>query len=1146
MNFTEAQNEAICCRSGSVLVSAGAGSGKTRVLTERLLEYLDPRQTGLPPQDIDHFLVITFTRAAAGELKARIAEAIAARLRENPANMHLRRQLLLCRNAQIGTIHSFCASILREYAGVLGISPAFRILEEEKSERLRASSLERVMERLYESDSEEFLTLADRVGAGRDDARLAELILKLHAVIQSHARPENWLKEQERILTSRQNDISETPWGQELLQDAATEVSFWADRMEEALRLMQTEEKICRAYEASFSETLNGLQILSRGLADGWDEAVACLPVPFPRITGIRNNPDPELAEKLKATREHCRQAMEKLSVIFAGRSEPLLSDLRDTIPEMRNLLSVVNELETEFQKAKARANALDFSDLEHLSIRLLTEEDGLASETAQEISSRFTEIMVDEYQDVSRVQDQIFRALSREGENLFFVGDLKQSIYRFRLADPGIFIEKNAQYSGNGQGGRVIHLQENFRSQPAVLAAVNAVFERCMSERLGNLDYGQADMLLPAAAQQADEIVPELLLVPGETAENTDLEEEAKLVAREILKLMGSARVTDRNGERNIRFGDIAILLRSANAVGSTFRRVLLAEGVPVSAGAGGDFYGSFEVSVVFSMLSILDNPHRDIPLISLLSSPAFGFSAEKLSLIRAAMPDTDFYSALCASEDEDARSFLGRLQRLRHTAPDLTPCELVDLIAEELDLYALTAAMPDGEQRIQHLMDLSAMAETFQNSGDCGLHRFVNWLRNMEKKSLDPETCTDGGDAVQILSIHRSKGLEFPVVFVCGLGRSFNKQDTRDIVLIHPELGLGPKHTDPERKIEYPTAARRAIERRLNRDMLSEEMRLLYVAMTRAKDRLYLTACVRKADEMLQRASFLQDYTKIPSPFLETASSAVQWLLSTALDGTALQYRICEKEDRQAASYAVSGAETVIPSPELTKLLEKNLTAVYPHERAVRLPSKLTATELKTQDPDAVPLLRQHGRFSQLRKNREHISAARLGTATHLVLQQIDLSKTGTEAEIQNEIKRLKQQHFLTEEEAGAVDAGKILAFFSSGIGRRLLSAEKVWREFRFSLLSDAGDLLPGEEAEEKILLQGIVDCCFLENGELVVVDYKTDRANEEDALRERSEFYRIQIETYARALERIFCIPVKEKILYFLGPGTAVEIT
>ena len=1111
MDFTNAQLEAICCRGSSVLVSAGAGSGKTRVLTERLMEYMDPQRSDAPPEDIDRFLVITFTRAAAGELRARVTDAIAERLRRNPHNAHLRRQILLCRNAQIGTIHSFCASILREYAGALGISPAFRILEEEKSERLRAAALERVLDRCYESGSEDFLSLTDRVGAGRDDTRLAELILKLHADMQSHARPERWAQEQSEQFSDAGGEIEETPWG----RDAQSEASFWCGRMEEALSDMQAEEKVRQAYEKSFAETAGALRTLCTALGQGWDAAAACFPIAFPRISGIRNNPAPELAAELKNTREQCKKAMEKLAELFSAPSAQVLADLRDTAGGMRTLLTVVQELENEFSRAKTRINALDFSDLEHLAIRLLTGVDGTPSQAAEEIASRFTEVMVDEYQDVSRVQDQIFRAVSRAGENLFFVGDLKQSIYRFRLADPEIFNEKSRLYAEAGRKERVIRLQENFRSAPEILNAVNAVFCRCMSERLGNLDYGPADMLVPGLEGAVSGHIPELLLLPREEAENTDLEAEAAQTAAEILALMKDGTVRDGDTLRPVRFGDIAILLRSANAVGGVFRRVLLSMGIPVSAGAGSDFYSSMEVSMVFSMLSVMDNPHRDIPLLSLLSSPAYGFSAEKLSLIRAVRPDTDFYTALCASDDSDAQRFIERLRVLRDDAPDLNAAGLVDRVIEELDLYALAAAMPDGEQRLQRLLDITAMAETFARSGEYGLHRFVIWLRGMEKKSLDPESCSDGSDAVQILSIHRSKGLEFPVVFVCGLGRSFNRQDTREAVLIHPELGLGPKRTDPARKVEYPTARRRAIARRLTRDMLSEEMRLLYVAMTRARDRLYMTACVRKIDDLL--------------------AQAVSYLYRR---GDGQSFRAGGRTRYRGGGRGADG--TAGPKPELPLPMAAGGTASLQTDRH-------RAQDSRSGRPSA--LYGTGGEGGGLTPSPLPVGLSRTGSEPRRALGRGagDRSPYGPAADRpfpdRYSGRNPTQQRFLSREEAEAVDPEKIRTFFSSEIGQRICRAEKIWREFRFSLMCDIRELLPGEDAEERVLLQGVIDCFFLEDGELVLVDYKTDRVEKEEEIRDRAEHYRVQLETYERALKRIFGLPVKEKRLCFLRTGVSV---
>ncbi len=1153
MSFTNSQTEAIRIRGAGILVSAGAGSGKTRVLTERLMEYIAPQDSDAEPVNIDSFLVITFTRAAAGELRARITAAITERLQDDPSNPHLRRQIALCRNAHIGTIHSFCADLLREYAGEVGISPSFHILEDEKSERLRAAALDRVLEHRYEQPNDDFLALVDTVGAGRDDKRLAELLLKIHSSLQAQARPEEWILVQTEQLDAEIGDIGETAWGQALLQEACEEVSFWLDRMLEALSDMETEEIIRRAYAESFSATAESLRKLKACLQSGWDDSVSCFPIPFPRINPIRNNPDPDFTNMLKSVREQCKKSMEKLSRVFSTDSSRTMADLRRTVPAMRGLLALTKELETEFRYAKRRANALDFSDLEHYAIRILTNDDGTQSDIAQQVASRYTEIMVDEYQDVSRVQDRIFHAVSRSGSNLFFVGDLKQSIYRFRLADPGIFTEKRQQYAENRYGERVIHMQENFRSTSSVLNAVNDVFLRCMSASLGDLEYGAEDMLLSGTPDTGDSVMPELLLLTHEEGENTDIEAEARMVAGEIKQLIQTALVREENKMRPVHYGDIAVLLRSANAVGPAFRRVFLENGIPVKAGAGSDFYGSVEVSEVFSMLSLIDNPHRDIPLISVLSSSRFGLEPDQLSLIRAGHPDGDYYTALLDTDDPAAKEFIQILSALRDEAVDLNPVEIVDRVIEKLDLWALCSAMPDGEQRMQHLMDLLSMAERFQAGGEAGLHRFVQWLENMEKTGKTPDTCTAESDAVQIMSIHRSKGLEFPVVFCSALGRQFNRQDTRDTVLIHPKLGLGPKVTDVDRKIEYPTAARRAIEMSLSSEMLSEEMRLLYVAMTRAKDRLVMTACMRKIDEQLEEAGRLCRYSKIPSRLLKKASCPAWWLLPSALAGNHLKLRIYRNETDMAVQKEkeIPREKAVSADRNILRKLEKNLSWKYPYAKAERLPSKITATELKTReesDPDAVQLMKSSDEetyFEELMLGDDILTPTRRGTAIHLLLQQIDLHQVGTLEGIKEETNRLLQQKFLTAEEASGIQTEKIYALFTSGLGKRMLAAGNLWREFRFSLLTEAGKLIPGETSDEKVLLQGVVDCCFEEEGSLVLVDYKTDHVKGEQQIMRRAMYYRVQLETYAGALERIFEMPVKEKLLYFLYPEQSVTV-
>lgn len=1152
---TKSQQAAIDARGSAVLVSAGAGSGKTRVLTERLMAWL----TGEEPVDLDRFLVITFTRAAAGELRGRIAQAVAEALAADPSNRRLRRQSALLRRAEIGTIHSFCQRLLRQHSHALGIAPDFRVLDDDRAAAMKTAALERVLEEFYAAAEAHpgFLLLADTVGAGRDDRRLGELVLTLHEKMQSQARPARWAREQVERLRERHTDIGETLWGQELLETAEETVAWWADEMDALLAAMAREEKIRAAYGPSVAETADALRELQRRLRIGWDSARAVLPVPFPKLKMLRNSPDAALSEFVQNRRDACKKAMKKLEQDFADDSQKLLDEMAMTAPAMEALLELTLAFDRQFTADKRRGGLLDYADLEHLTAELLTREDGTPTELADEVQRQYVEIMVDEYQDVSRVQDSIFRAVSRDGSNLFFVGDVKQSIYRFRLADPTIFTEKYLRYrdadsAAPGEPRRIL-LQENFRSRREILDAANSVFMRCMSRRLGDLDYGENEKLICGATYYEGEgEKPELLLLSlpkeggGEERADKDTR-EAALVAREIRRLMASNMTVQ---GRPLDYGDIAILLRSANRVGGVYRRVLINHGIPVQSGQGGDYYTSIEVSTALSLLSIIDNPHQDIPLIAALRSPVFGFTADELSAVRAADPDADFYGALRAAAKTDHKSaaFLQTLERLRRQSADTAVEDLVWTLLGELDMLALCSAMPDGEQRRANLLALTELAQRFEQSGYRGLHRFVLWLRRQAARGEEPARGAQSASAVQIVSIHRSKGLEYPVVFLCNTARKFNTNDTRETVLVHPELGLGPKFTDLRRRIEYPTLARRAIQQRLRREMLSEEMRLLYVAMTRPKERLYITAAMTDPASRMEKLR-LSMAGKLGAVQLAAAAAPVDWLLLSILSGgDAITCRICEPDESETAEERASTRAE--PDAETLRRLEENLAFVYPHRAAEDLPSKLTATELKGRreaDADAQALTLDKPSFTFRRPDFARadrpLTGAERGTATHLVLQYMDFAATGSLAAIRAEIERLRGAQIISDREAQAVDAKAIETLFHSALGQRMLHAEHLEREFKFSLLVDAA-ALSGCEGEEQ-LLQGVVDCCIIEDGALTVIDYKTDGVRTPEQLAARSAYYAGQLRAYAMALTRIFALPVKECVLYYLAAGKAVSV-
>ena len=1159
---TPSQKLAIEDRGGELLVSAAAGSGKTRVLTERLMRWITE---GDAPRSIDNFLIITFSTAAAAELRSRISEELSARAAADPGSKRLRRESALVRRAQIGTIHSFCSALLREYAGRAGIAPDFAIADEDRARELRRLSLETVLEAAYAEAEPGFIQLADTVGAGTDDRRLESLVLELHGKLQSHARPGDWAARQSELFETGAEDAADTPWGRELLESAADELLWWAGEFDELVRSLAGFEKMGKAYVPSFSETASSLRGAAKRAAEGWDALREALPIAFPRLGSLRGGgEDPELAERAKARREACKKAAKRIEKGFTLPSEQLLRDMRATAPAMRALLKLVGDFDAEYTRRKRRRSLLDFADLEHLAARLLTEPDGSPTETAREVSRRYAEVMVDEYQDVSLVQDMIIRAVSDSGRRLFMVGDVKQSIYRFRLADPTIFLKKYESYADAPQPEGVprrVFLRESFRSRGEVVDAVNAVFGCLMSKGLGEMEYDERARLRAGLEYPGVVPVPELVAVPlpgaDEDEERPDkIEVEAAYAARMMRRLVETgAKISEGSALRPLGYGDIAVLLRSVNVSGPVWRRVLAREGVPVEAGQSGGFFEAPEVAVILSLLAVIDNPRQDVALISVLRSELFGFTNDELTEIRLMSGEGDFYAALSARAQvsEKARAFLDTLARLRDFARDSELATLIWEIYESLGCMALCSAMRDGEGRRARLLRLFELARSFETTGWRGLRRFLDWLRSMRERGEEPAfPDEDGGGAVRIMSIHRSKGLEFPVVFIGDTARQFNRSDLRGSVLVHPELGLGPKFTDAARGIEYPTLARRAVANRLERELLSEELRLLYVAMTRARERLFITCTFADPQKTMDKlAPAAQEH--IPAQALLPMRSMAEWLICAALGTGGRALTLSIGGDEEGAPRRVTPAAQ--PEPERTGEeaspvdFDALLAWRYPHSGAETLPSKLTATELKSlAEPDAesaelLPRAARTFRRPDIALAARRLTAAERGTATHLALRYLELGALTTPEAAREAVDRLAAAGKLSAREAAAVDAAGLCRFALSPLGRRITAAPRVLREFPFALLCPAERFFPGAEGEE-LLLQGVVDCCLIEPDGAVIVDYKTDRIAPE-AAPERAKRYAAQLETYAWAVSRITGLAVKAKIVYFLQPGEAVEL-
>lgn len=1184
--LTEEQRAAVEDCGGGLLVSAAAGSGKTRVLVERLLSRVE--EEGL---DIHRFLVITYTKAAAAELRGRIVEELAARLAERPGDRHLRRQATLVYQTQISTVHAFCAQLLRECGHLLDLDPDFRLCDESEAGVLMLQAMDDVLEQRYETVEPEgdFARLLDTVAAGRDDSRLVRIALDIYGKVQSHPAPGAWLVGQQRAFALEGvADAGETPWGALLLEQAERQAEYWQGQMMRALELAWGEEKLSKGYAPSLSATLEGLRAFREAAAQGWDRASEWVAIPFPRLGAVRGCGDPAAQERIKAIREVCKKRMGKLAELFSEPSGRLLEDMRAVHPAVRGLFALVEDFSHAYTALKRERGLLDFSDLEHCAVRLLVGKDGLPTELADQWGARYAEVMVDEYQDTNEVQNAIFSAVSGQGKRLFMVGDVKQSIYRFRLADPTIFLEKYRSFRPAGEAAegepRRILLTRNFRSRPQVLEGANFLFRNVMSTEFGEMDYTGDEALYPGASFEEDggdyrvELDALDLSQTGEEEGEKSPRDllEARFAAGRIQTLLEEGfQVVDQNGGlRPVSAGDIVILLRSPGAVLHHYARALGERDIPWEADGGEDFLDSTEVSVALSYLQIIDNPRQDVPLISVLRSPLYGFSADRLAEIRANARDTDFYEALCRDEGRDTAAFLEELELLRDRAVDMSCHQLLWDLYDRVDLLGIFSAMGDSGTRRGNLLALSECARQFESSGHKGLFGFLSYLAHVRENGgrLTSPNPGGGGDGVRVLSIHKSKGLEFPVVFLCGLARRLNREDMQRPILFHPKLGVGPKGLDTERMVSFPTLARKAVASQLEREMMAEELRLLYVAMTRAREKLVLVCSLTGGARDLQRMAGDAGCPVEPQALLGMQAVS-QWVLLPVLarpDADALR-RAAGVEIPVTAEDCgpewdirwINGSGLAVEPPpcgappeeeadeDAGPGLEERLLWQYPFAGDVEIPSKLTATQLKGRDLDGeaaeeTPQPPRPVRFGRPRFASEEmgLTPAQRGTALHLVMQFIDFSRTETVEQVAGEIRRLVERQMITPQQGEAVRPEKLTAFFSSAIGREVRASETLHREFKFSILVPAAGYYARASRGEEVLLQGVVDCWFETPEGITVLDFKTDRVDER-TVGDRAEEYRPQLAAYSRALEEVTGRQVCRRVLWFFALDRAEEV-
>ncbi len=1161
-NWTPGQRDAIEARGGTLLVSAAAGSGKTAVLVQRVIERLTDERH---PTDADRLLVVTFTKAAAAEMRDRIAAQIALLLEEDPYNVRLQRQQILLARAQISTIHSFCSELVRENFYKLGVSPDFRILDDAEMTLLRNDAMAQVLDEYYALSDPSFLELVDAFSAGRDDARIVSTVETLYEFVRSHPFPERWLREK-AALYREEIPASQTIWGGETaLRYAADAVAYAIALTQNALSLMRQDEAIEKAYHDAYASDLAGLLDLQARIAQkDWNGlAFACGDFTYEKLKPLRGYGDDPLKNKLTASRKEVKATVEKLAGLFQESELECAADIARLAPLVAKLFEVTVRFGETLDRLKQERRAADFGDLEHWALKLLvrdTPEGAVRTPEAEELAARFDEIMVDEYQDTNEAQDMIFRAVSREESNLFFVGDVKQSIYSFRQAMPQIFLRRRAAYPPYDRTRDVypasIALDRNFRSRAGVTGAVNFVFRQLMSVQTGDLDYGEGEELIPGASYppsaEPDTQLDIIDLSRGDEEEMVRV--ESRHIAERIHRMMAEGLLVTEDGvQRPAGYHDFCILLRSANRYAKEYAKELQRLGVPAWADTGGGFFAAPEVAVAVSLLRVIDNPMQDIPLLSVLMSPIYGFTPDDLADIRIRERKEPLYIALVrAAQEGDGRAtqVLRDIEEYRALAATLPSDRLINLVYEKSGYPDLVQAMANGELRLANLRLLLEYAKKYEGSGFNGLSGFVRMLDRLEQQDADLASASTvgGAEVVQIMSIHRSKGLEFPVCILAGCSRRFNKE--RGDVLLHPELGFGVKLRDPETGARVTTLPREATALEIDRGEMSEELRVLYVAMTRAKEKLLLVTTVKDAEKTLGKlASRLTEEPRLQPYVVRSASCISDWLLLCAMrhpDGETLREMaaalpgVTVSCDTPWAIRIVSPPaaeeqgeteeeEPALPDQALLSQLRSELDFVYPYAGLRGVPTKVAASDLAAE-----PFSFQYAATARPAfLSKQGLTPAERGTALHQYMQFCDYETARTQPE--RECERLVKQGFLSREEGDAVEMNRVQAFFASPLAQRILHAKQVLREYRFTVEIPAGEVQPGLPetlAGEPVVMQGAVDCAFEEDGSLVIVDFKTDHTKDEAALWER---YRAQLALYRRALAVCTGLPVKECLLY-----------
>ena len=1240
VQWTKEQQEVIRLRDRNILVSAAAGSGKTAVLVERILSKITDNTH---PADIDRLLIMTFTRAAAGEMKERISAVIEKALGEDPENEHLQRQTTLLHTAQITTIDGFCAYIIRNYFHLIGLDPGYRTADEGELKLLRGDVVKALLEEHYAQKDEKFQKFVECFATGKSDENLGDLIQKLYEMAMSNPFPEEWLQKclgDYRIESLE--ELRETEW-MKMLWDAV------GDELQEAELLIREARNVCAEADGPYlyEDALNSDLILVRDLQElaekrDYNGTVKVLVKPaFARLSTKKAlDVEEQKKQRVKELRDEEKGILKEMGQrYFQSSEEEILEMIRYVREPIEMLIELTIQFMEQFGMAKREKNILDFTDMEHFALQILMTKDGEEihmSQAARELSAKYDEVLVDEYQDSNFVQELLTTAVSgwiNQKKNIFMVGDVKQSIYRFRLARPELFMEKYKSYSTEEAKEQRIDLHKNFRSRAQVLESVNFIFRQIMGEDLGGVAYDKDAALYPGASfpeGESEEFVKtEVLLIEKDGEELADVQEsadagaqgsqmelenqnaqelEALAIAQRIQEIVGKEQIVDKETReyRPGEYGDIVILLRTAYGWAETFREVLASQGIPVYCTSRTGYFSALEIVTVLNYLKVCDNPLQDIPLMGVLRSPIVGCTSQELAELRIHYPKGLLYESLTAYVGESSKTdfltekdflklklsnFLQLLEKVRNMAAYTPVHELILYVLKETGYGNYARALPGGEQRFANLTMLVEKAMDYEKTSYRGLFNFVRYIEQLQAYEVDygeVNLTGAGNTAVEIMTIHKSKGLEFPVVFVAGMGKQFNFQDMNAGLLLHPELGIGADAVILEKRVIASSLNKQIIRRQLLKESLGEELRVLYVAMTRAKEKLILTGTVGKLEkQMVSLSRFLDEEEELlPLGTRIKAKNYWAFVLPALVRHRAMsellgEYGILMKKQKgiyddvsdfvikkvtvrqmtekavilQAGNqmqeeYLKNWDADQVYDKEVREEIEKRFSFVYPYKYLEDIPVKVSVSDLKKRSWHDESELEENISVSaeeqveeqeapvpafMAEKQEEYKGAAR-GTAYHRLMECLDYAEVESEEQLEVQLKRLLESQKMTEQEAECIRIRDIKKFVDSELGQRMKKAvvkKQLYREQPFVIRRSAS-LLDDSWKDETILVQGIIDAYFTEDGEIVLVDYKTDRVRKGQE-QKLVDLYHVQLEDYAQALERMTGMKVKEKIIY-----------